>query len=332
MKIAALALIISSIMAAANSTPIIIDTDCGRDDLMAIAFLLARRDVRIEAVTVANGLAHVDAGAENILRLLELGGRGDVPVYIGRETPMQGHAAFPDEWRKGSDELMAGFAAHHKPQKQRAADYLAGRLRDHGRGVRILALGPLTNLAEALDRAPDALGGVEMVIMGGAIRVPGNLGEGGAFQTNNTTAEWNLFVDPVAGQRVFDAGAKILLVPLDATNVVPVDLPFVHGLRERGTTLGNTIAGMLEHQCNLSESGSCYAWDALAAIALLNPAVVSASAMAIEIRQKAPEEGRTAEVPGKAPNASVALGADATLFRKTYWSAFTPAGSPSAGP
>jgi inosine-uridine nucleoside N-ribohydrolase len=95
LKIAALALIISSTLSAANSTPIVIDTDCGRDDLMAIAFLVARRDVRIEAVTVANGLAHVRAGAENILRLLELGGQGDVPVYMGRETPMSGHGRFP---------------------------------------------------------------------------------------------------------------------------------------------------------------------------------------------------------------------------------------------
>ncbi len=331
MKIAALALIISSTLSAANSTPIIIDTDCGRDDLMAIAFLVARRDLRIEAVTVANGLAHVRAGAENILRLLELGGRGDVPVYLGRETPLGGHAAFPDSWRKASDELMREASVRRQPAKQAAADYLAGRLRDHGRPVRILALGPLTNLAEALDRAPGALRGVEIAIMGGAIRVPGNLGDGGAFKTSNTTAEWNLFVDPLAAQRVFDAGAKILLVPLDATNQVPVDLAFVRDLHARGTQLGNSIAGLLERECNLAESGSCYAWDALAAVALVDPAVVSVRSLAIDIRQKPPEEGRTAEVAGKVPNASVALSADAAAFRKTYLSAFTRAGSAAAG-
>ncbi|HET9320819.1 MAG TPA: nucleoside hydrolase, partial [Bryobacteraceae bacterium] len=100
---AMLALAAGDVLPAAESTPMIIDTDCGRDDLMAIAFLLARRDVRIKAVTVANGLAHVQAGAANILRLLALGGRGDVPVYIGRETPLRGNAAFPDPWRKNSD-------------------------------------------------------------------------------------------------------------------------------------------------------------------------------------------------------------------------------------
>jgi inosine-uridine nucleoside N-ribohydrolase len=96
-------------MSAQPTTPVIIDTDCGHDDLTAIAFLLARRDVRIEAITIANGLAHVRAGAANVARLLALGGRGDVPVYIGRETPLRGHAAFPDPWREKSDALLSGL-------------------------------------------------------------------------------------------------------------------------------------------------------------------------------------------------------------------------------
>src|SRR5689334_11521863 len=164
---AMLALAAGDVLQAAQS-PVIIDTDCGRDDLMAIAFLLARRDVRIEAVTVANGLAHVQAGAANILRLLELGGRGDVPVFIGRETPLRGNAAFPGLWRKNSDALIPGPPAHHTPQARLAADYLTDRLRHRGRAVRILALGPLTNFGEALARDPGLLRGVEMVIMGGA--------------------------------------------------------------------------------------------------------------------------------------------------------------------
>jgi pyrimidine-specific ribonucleoside hydrolase len=331
LKIAALVLIISSTLSAASSTPIIIDTDCGRDDLMAIAFLLARRDVHIEAVTVANGLAHVHAGAENILRLLELGGQDHVPVFVGRDTPTRGRAAFPDPWRKASDELLRALPLRHPAEKKAAADYLAGRLHERARPVRILALGPLTNLAEALDRSQDVLRGVEVVIMGGAVRVPGNLGDGGAFQTNNTTAEWNLFVDPAAAGRVFHAGANILLVPLDATNQVPVDLAFVNSLRARDNPLGNAIANMLEHECHLSQDGSCYAWDALASMTLVNRQVVSARPMTIEIRQQAPEEGRTAEIAGT-PNATVALSANPTIFREIYLDAFTPAGSAGASP
>src|SRR5256885_193467 len=145
-------------MSAQSTIPVIIDTDCGHDDLTAIAFLLARRDVRIEAVTIANGLAHVRAGAANVARLLTLGGRGDVPVFIGRDAPLRGHAAFPDPWREKSDALLRGLkvpAAGRTPEKQTAAGYLAGRLRDHRNPVRVLALGPLTNFGEALEREPE---------------------------------------------------------------------------------------------------------------------------------------------------------------------------------
>jgi len=328
-----LALAAGDVLQAAESTPMIIDTDCGRDDLMAIAFLLARRDVRIEAVTVANGLAHVQAGAANILRLLALGGHGDVPVYIGRETPLRGNAAFPDPWRKNSDALIPGPPAHHKPQTQAAADYLVNRLRDRSRPVRILALGPLTNFAEALEPDPRLLAGVEMVIMGGAIHVPGNLGEGGVFRTDNRTAEWNLFVDPLAAQQVFASGARIHLIPLDATDQVPIDAAFLRELQSRPhTPLGDFVAGMLQRECSFQEGATCYAWDALAAAALVDSSVVPWTPLAIEVRQTPPEEGRTAESAGQKPNAQVALCADAAKFRKIYLAAFTPAGSAAAAP
>lgn len=310
-------------LAAAQSTPIIIDTDCGRDDLMAIAFLLARRDVRIEAVTIANGLAHVPAGAANVARLLELGGHGDVPVYLGRQSPLRGNAAFPEPWRKSSDALIGGPPPNHKPQAQPAAAYLAARLQERSRPVRILALGPVTNFGEALHDKPGLLRGVEMAIMGGAVRVPGNLGEGGVFKTANTTAEWNLFVDPLAAKRVFESGAKIRLVPLDATNQVPIDLAFLGELRSRGRTpLGQFVAGMLQRECRLEEGGTCFAWDALAALALVEPAVVKTTPLAIEVNENPPEEGRTAEVAGRSPNAGVALGADPAVFRRIYLAAF----------
>jgi len=329
----AAALTLCAILPAAENTTVIVDTDCGRDDLMAIAFLLARRDVRIEAVTVANGLAHVQAGAANILRLLELGGRGDIPVYIGRETPLRGNAAFPDPWRKNSDALIPGPPAHHQPQARPAADYLANRLRDRGRPVRILALGPLTNLAEALARDPGLLRGVELVIMGGAIRVPGNLGDGGSFKTDNLTTEWNLFVDPLAAQQVFGSGARIHLVPLDATDQVPIDAGFLRELQSRPRTpLGDFVAGMLQRECGFQDGATCYAWDALAAAALVDPSVVPWTPLAIEVWQTPPEEGRTAEIAGHKPNAQVALGADAAAFRKVYLAAFTPAGSAAAAP
>ncbi len=333
MKLAALALAITCTLYAAEPFPILIDTDCGGDDLMAIAFLLARRDVRIEAVTVANGLAHVRPGAENVLRLLELGGRGDVPVYLGRELPMRGTAEFPEAWRKSADVPLGLRAAQHTPQKQSAADYLAARLREHNRPVRILALGPLTNLGEALERTPDGLRGIELVIMGGALYAPGNLGDGGVFQTDNKTAEWNFYVDPVAATEVFTSGARIRLVPLDVTNRVQIDAGLLKAFRSKGRTpLGEYVAAILkQHRADIRQ-GIYYAWDPLAAVAMVEPGVVHENPLAVEVKQAPPEEGRTAERPGYPPNASVALSADAAGFREIFLRAFTRAGSAGAGP
>jgi pyrimidine-specific ribonucleoside hydrolase len=314
-------------MPAQSTTPVIIDTDCGHDDLTAIAFLLARRDVHIEAVTIANGLAHVRAGAANVARLLALGGRGNVPVYIGRETPLRGQAAFPDPWRQKSDALLSGLKvpAGRSPEKQSAADYLAGRLRDHSRPARVLALGPLTNFGEALEREPEMLRGVEMVIMGGAVRVPGNLGDGGTFKSSNTTAEWNIFVDPLAAKRVFDSGARIHLIPLDATNHVPIDTGFLRELQRKARTpLGEFVVAIMERDRKLIEQGTYYAWDAVAGVALVDPAAVQTTPMAIDVKQDPPEEGRTAETAAAPANAQVALGANATLFRQIFISALVP--------
>jgi pyrimidine-specific ribonucleoside hydrolase len=333
LKIARLTLAVACMLRAADPAPIIVDTDSGGDDLMAIAFLLARRDVRIEAVTVANGLAHVRPGAENVLRLLELGGRGDVPVYLGRETPLRGNAAFPEVWRNNADVLLGTRRAQHIPQKQSAADYLAARLGERSRPLRILALGPLTNLGEALEHTPDGLRGIEMVIMGGALYAPGNLGDGGFFHTANTTAEWNLYVDPLAAKRVFTSGARIRLVPLDVTNQVQIDSALLKAFRSKARTpLGEFVDAILKQHHEDIRQGIYYAWDPLAAVAMVEPRVVHESRLAVEVRQLPPEEGRTAERAEYPPNVNVALSADAAGFRKIFLRAFTPAGSAAAGP
>ena len=331
MKFAVAALLACAALFAADSPPVIVDTDCGGDDLMAIAFLLARPDVRIEAVTVANGVAHVRPGAGNVLRLLELGGRGNVPVYLGRETPMRGHAAFPDVWRKDADAPVGPRPPRHIPQVEAAADYLAARLRERSRPVRILAIGPLTNLGEALERAPDCLRDIEVTIMGGALYAPGNLDDGGYFQTDNKTTEWNFYVDPLAAKAVFASGAKIRLVPLDATNQVHIDSALLKALQSKTRTpLGKYVAAVLKQHRDQIREGIYFAWDPLAAAAMIEPALVRETPLPVDVKQSPPEEGRTVEMPGYPPNARVALRADAAGFREIFVRAFISASSPAA--
>jgi inosine-uridine nucleoside N-ribohydrolase len=333
LKLAAAALAIAGTLCAASTVPVIIDTDCGGDDLMAIAFLLARRDVRIEAVTIANGVAHVRPGAENVLRLLELAGRGDVPVYLGRETPLHGRAEFPQIWRKTADAPLGSHVVQHAPQKEPAAEYLAARWREHDRPFRILALGPLTNLGEALEHTPEGLRDIEITIMGGALYTPGNLGDGGYFQTDNKTAEWNFYIDPAAAKQVFTSGAKIRLVPLDATNQVQIDADLLKAFRNKARTpLGKYVSAILKQHRDQIREGIYFAWDPLAAVAMIEPGVVGERPLAVDVKEAPPEEGRTAEMAGYAPNARVALSADADGFREIFLRALTRAGSPDAGP
>ncbi len=300
----------------------IIDTDAGSDDLMAIAFLLGRPDVRVEAITVVNGLAHVRPGARNIARLLELADRRDIPVYVGRSIPLEGRAQFPARWRRDSDRLPGVHlpASSRRFETMPAARFLAGRLSDPNGKVRILALGPLTNLGEALARTPGtARGFAEIVIMGGAIQARGNLDDGGFFKTSNKTAEWNIFVDPLAAATVFSWGVPLRLVPLDATNKVKIDAAFLAEFDKRELTpLGRFVREILATERVSIEGGYYYAWDPLAAAALVEPAVLTTTKMAIGIQRKSPETGRTVEIMDGKENAAVAMDADAGMFKKLF--------------
>jgi len=324
LRIAVLAVALAGTLCAAENVPVIVDTDCGGDDLMAIAFLLARRDVRIEAVTIANGVAHVRPGADNVLRLLEIAGREEIPVYLGGDTPLQGTAAFPEVWRKSADVPTGSHPAQKAPQPQTAADYLVSRSLERSRPVHILALGPLTNLGAALRHAADAMRNADIWIMGGAVFAPGNLGDGGYFQTSNKTAEWNFYVDPAAAKAVFASGARIHLVPLDATNQVQIDEKLFRAFQSKArSALGRYVTAILKQHLPEIRETIYFAWDPLAAVAMVEPGTVQERQMAIEIKQIPPEEGRTAEMPGYPPNAGVALNADAGSFRLAFFRAFT---------
>jgi pyrimidine-specific ribonucleoside hydrolase len=307
---------------------VIVDTDAGTDDLMAIAYLLSSGEVDLKAVTVVNGLAHVEQGAKTILGLLELAGRRDVPVFIGEAQPLSGNAAFPDAWRTLSDDLpgLQLPRSERSPEKQSAVNYLANEIRvaAGGRKLRILATGPLTNLARAFEASGAGPRDIEtIVIMGGAISVPGNLGDGGVFKTDNKSAEWNIYVDPLAANRVFAAGIPIELVPLDATNTVPIDPAFVQNFSSKASKpLGRFISQLLANEKELIEQRAFYTWDPLAAVVLTHPEVARFREYGIEIQLQPPFEGQTRRVPGGKPNARVAVSANAAAFMRIFTTAF----------
>jgi pyrimidine-specific ribonucleoside hydrolase len=299
---------------------LIVDTDAGIDDLMAIAFLLATPTVRVEAITIGTGLANIEPGASNVLRLLAFGGRDDIPVYMGRATPLAGDRAFPDDWRDLADALPGVDLppARREPEATAAADFLATRVSDAARPVDILALGGLTNIAEAIASSTAGTAAVRrLVIMGGAIAVSGNLHEAGPNE--NVTAEWNFHIDAEAARRIFASGIPIRLIPLDATDDVPLDRGYIHELEASGESpLARVVAQLLGIVAGFMDVGHYYAWDPLAAVTLVDSTVVELRPAAVTILLDPPEDGRSVMEPGAAPNASVAFAADARRFREIF--------------
>ena len=207
---------------------VVLDTDLAFDDIMALLYLLQRDDVAIDAVTIAGtGEAHCDPGVQNALGLLALGGANDTPVACGRETPLQGSNAFPDEWRVAVDNLsMLDLPEVEHGADPRGATQLLLETLDGD--ATLITLGPLTNVAEALRADPGLASRVpEFVAMAGAIDVAGN--------TPNGVAEYNVWVDPLAAKEVVE-GMPVTLVPLDATDDVPFTSFFADTLAAHRTS------------------------------------------------------------------------------------------------
>lgn len=136
--------------------PVIIDTDMASDDWMAILFLLQRPDIKIKAITVAGtGETHCGPGVRSALRLVALAGESGIPAACGREIPLQGDQVFPEDWRTWADTL-SGLAAPdvETPPQGDAVQMLSTLMQESPEPMTVLTLGPLTNLAEAIQADP----------------------------------------------------------------------------------------------------------------------------------------------------------------------------------
>ena len=298
----------------------IVDTDSGPDDLMALAYLLASPLAKIEAITTAYGLAHTGRGAYNILRVLALCGQTDIPVYVGQDHPLSGTAAFPDRWRWLSNTLpgisLPETCGH--AERQPAAKFLQQRARHGTAPVRILALGALTNLTGLCDAPCPAL--EDVVIMGGAFDVAGNVIDSGDFISPTRTAEWNMFADPLAARTVLTSEFAQLVIPLDATNNVKITPGFIDAFAALGPSpLHRMLCELFELVRPYAAVGSYYAWDPLAAVALLFPSVVTTRRHAIAVSL----DTGTTRTAKSGPRKAIAVTADRDRWEVAFCDPFT---------
>jgi pyrimidine-specific ribonucleoside hydrolase len=298
--------------------PLLIDTDGAPDDLVAIAFLVASPGVDIEAITVSGtGEAHCGPGVDVVLRLLERLDAPAIDVACGRETPMGGDRAFPDAWRESVD-AGSGLdlpATSRQPFDGDAVELLRATA-DRVEGLRVLTLGPMTNVADALGRDPDLATRLESVYaMGGALFVPGNVAFGGP--SDNQVAEWNIYVDPTAAQTVIDSGVPVRFIGLDGTSQVPVTPEYAQRVRGEATGPGALVLVALFDALPFMTDGTYFLWDPLAAAIAAGYPLGSFSVARVDVEEAdGPEVGFTRPVEGD-PNVEYLSSADATAAETT---------------
>lgn len=210
----------------------ILDTDPGIDDA------LASPEIQLEAITTVSGNVSVDLTTRNALALLELTGRTAIPVARGSARPLVRLPVLADYVH--GDNGLGGVelpAPRLQPVTQHAVDVIIEKVMEAPGEVTLVALGPLTNIALALRCKPDIVQRVrEVVIMGGALRVPGNV---------TPAAEFNIFVDPHAAHMVFHAGWPIRLVSLDVTMQAELKRKQVDMLTSTGSPVMSLLKQML---------------------------------------------------------------------------------------
>jgi purine nucleosidase len=219
---------------------IVIDTDPGLDDAIAMLLALAApEELEVLGITAVAGNLPLAATERNARRVCELAGRRDVPVHAGCARPLLRPPVTARHLHEaGAEDRLLLPEPVAALQAQHGVDFLIDTLRAAAPGtVTLCALGPLTNLAMALVKAPDiAFRIAEIVIMGGAVFTGGNV---------TPTAEFNIHCDPHAAAIVFAAGAPIVLFPLDATYQVLSTKPRVAAIAALGNNAGQAVAAML---------------------------------------------------------------------------------------
>jgi len=226
--------------ARADQTPlaVVIDTDAGVDDAVAIAWLLAQteRPVEILGFAAVAGNTSVDNAANNVLTLLDAAGRTDIPVVLGAEGPLTRPLSRIGALTHGPDGLWFAGGEHTGELPRDVPAFYDELSREHPRAT-LIALGPLTNLAQTLARYPDALDEFERIIVLGGGKLDGN---------RTPVAETNIYIDPESAEIVLASGLPLTMITLDAFEEVTVSPNEIARMGRSRVPVARLIAGPLE--------------------------------------------------------------------------------------
>ncbi|NIA67141.1 nucleoside hydrolase [Pelagibius litoralis] len=220
--------------------PIIIDTDPGQDDAIAILLALASEELEVLGITVVAGNVPLRLTELNARKICELAGKPETQVFAGCARPLVRPLVTAEEVHGKTGLDGPDLPDPVMPlQEQHAVDWLVETLRAApAAGITLCTLGPLTNVAAALVKAPDIAGKITEIVMMG----------GGFFEGGNVTpaAEFNIYVDPHAAQVVFTSGIKTTMHPLDVTHKALMTRDWIDSLKTLGNRTGTAAAAMLD--------------------------------------------------------------------------------------
>ncbi|MEH2250628.1 nucleoside hydrolase [Nostoc sp.] len=275
-----------------QSVPVIVDTDGGVDDALALIMALNSPQLDLKAITVVAGNINVNQAANNVLRVVSIVQPNTLPIVAkGCEKPLV-KPIFNAAGIHGADGLgeldrfkeADGTPRYPKltiePSTENAVDLLLKTVQEYGDSLTIIALGPLTNVATAIQRAGATMKKIgRIVIMGGAVTVPGNI---------TAAAEFNFFVDPDAAQIVVESGIPLTLVGLDVTRKALLPRQVVEdNFQRHPSKVTQFIADCTEfymgfHRDNEGFYG-CYLHDPLAMAVAIDPSLVKTESLYIMV-------------------------------------------------
>jgi len=297
--------------------PTVIDTDPGIDDALALLLAWGSPELDVLALTVVAGNAPLANTARNAARLVAARRPARLPqIALGAAAPLRRALVIAKADEHGSDGLgdaVDWLPVTGPPAAPSAAETLVALARAHGERLTLIALGPLTNLALALRLDAEAMRTIgRVVVMGGAVDVPGNA---------TPDAEFNIYVDPEAAGEVFDAGLRVDLVPLDATRQTRINRDQLHAaLAGRLGPLAARIQAFTEQTFRVW--GYMHLHDPLA----VGLAVDESLARWQQARIAVGDGGQTRRAAG-APNCRVAQVIDAKRFLALFFERLCPASS-----
>ncbi|WFF74454.1 nucleoside hydrolase [Proteiniclasticum sp. QWL-01] len=249
-----------------NRIPVIIDTDPGHDDAIALMMALASKELDIRGITIVAGNNTIENNTNNALRLLEHFGR-DIKVYRGAGRPLVQIQELPEDihGKSGMDGTSLPDLCQGKPEAINAVQFMENELKATTERIKIIAIGPLTNIATLLAAAPEVRDRIdEIVIMGGA-----------ALGGNKTpTSEFNIWQDPEAAHIVFSSGIPLTMCGLDVTyksSLTEADVARIKAIGNKASTLTGEILDFYGHAIALRGNQGIAVHDAVAVAKILRP-------------------------------------------------------------